>query len=41
MEVLINFLKCPYIVGGLIVCVIFIYIIKGDMEFMPRPKKKD
>jgi hypothetical protein len=41
MEVLINFLKCPYTVGGLIICVIILYVLKGDADFLPKPEKKD
>ncbi len=40
VEVIINFLHSPYTVGGLIVCVIALYLLK-DGDFLPRPIPKD
>ena len=39
MEVIVSFLTDPYMVGLMIMLVILIYCIKGDIDFMEKPKQ--
>jgi hypothetical protein len=41
MEVMTAFITDPYSLGLLIVGVVLIYLLKGDVDFMPPPIKKD